>query len=610
MERILMGAPVVFAAVTLLTYILIALKVPILIIPIVVLAIVFYWKTFWEEVRKIKVVFDKKTFIILAVFIVGIAGQLAIISPSGRIVDGNLVFWSSHAHDASWHIALTDEIQRGWPFQNPVFSGEKLVNYHFFSDIVPAVLNKYLRISSLDLYFRYLPLLYSLLFGTSAYFLAKKMTGSFWAGIWALMFSYFGGSFGYIATYIKDGSIGGESIFWASQPQSSSGNPPQIISNFLVLTFFYFVYSYIKNKDKRSLFASVLILGTLIEFKVYAAVVLLGATLLSGIWQVAFPAGIMAAALYFPNASGGTSFLIFQPWWYIRTMIVEPSKLDWLDLERRRQTYIYENNWKRVISIELSGFLMFFFGNLGMRFIGIWEYLKFAKSSLKNRFNLLFILTISASLVLPLLFLQKGVASNTSQFLQYFILLFGILAGITTANFIKVLKHPLYQIVAGILLILLMVPTQAALLYQFYSRTPVSKISAAELEALTFISQNSDRNAVILTPFPDPFFRIEGPTPNLWGWTDTAYVAAFSNRREYFSDKEQVDIMGYDYASREAQRKTIFESDNSMVVKEKIRETGVNLIYYPKGLSPETDFGDLGLNLFFENSDVEVWKTN
>ncbi|KKS95155.1 MAG: hypothetical protein UV71_C0011G0008 [Microgenomates group bacterium GW2011_GWC1_43_13] len=605
-----MGAPVVFAAVTLLTYILIALKVPILIIPIVVLAIVFYWKTFWEEVRKIKVVFDKKTFIILAVFIVGIAGQLAIISPSGRIVDGNLVFWSSHAHDASWHIALTDEIQRGWPFQNPVFSGEKLVNYHFFSDIVPAVLNKYLRISSLDLYFRYLPLLYSLLFGTSAYFLAKKMTGSFWAGIWALMFSYFGGSFGYIATYIKDGSIGGESIFWASQPQSSSGNPPQIISNFLVLTFFYFVYSYIKNKDKRSLFASVLILGTLIEFKVYAAVVLLGATLLSGIWQVAFPAGIMAAALYFPNASGGTSFLIFQPWWYIRTMIVEPSKLDWLDLERRRQTYIYENNWKRVISIELSGFLMFFFGNLGMRFIGIWEYLKFAKSSLKNRFNLLFILTISASLVLPLLFLQKGVASNTSQFLQYFILLFGILAGITTANFIKVLKHPLYQIVAGILLILLMVPTQAALLYQFYSRTPVSKISAAELEALTFISQNSDRNAVILTPFPDPFFRIEGPTPNLWGWTDTAYVAAFSNRREYFSDKEQVDIMGYDYASREAQRKTIFESDNSMVVKEKIRETGVNLIYYPKGLSPETDFGDLGLNLFFENSDVEVWKTN
>ena len=605
-----MGAPVVFAAVTLLTYILIALKVPILIIPIVVLAIVFYWKTFWEEVRKIKVVFDKKTFIILAVFIVGIAGQLAIISPSGRIVDGNLVFWSSHAHDASWHIALTDEIQRGWPFQNPVFSGEKLVNYHFFSDIVPAVLNKYLRISSLDLYFRYLPLLYSLLFGTSAYFLAKKMTGSFWAGIWALMFSYFGGSFGYIATYIKDGSIGGESIFWASQPQSSSGNPPQIISNFLVLTFFYFVYSYIKNKDKRSLFASVLILGTLIEFKVYAAVVLLGATLLSGLWQVAIPAGIMAAALYFPNASGGTSFLIFQPWWYIRTMIVEPSKLDWLDLERRRQTYIYENNWKRVISIELSGFLMFFFGNLGMRFIGIWEYLKFAKSSLKNRFNLLFILTISASLVLPLLFLQKGVASNTSQFLQYFILLFGILAGITTANFIKVLKHPLYQIVAGILLILLMVPTQAALLYQFYSRTPVSKISAAELEALTFISQNSDRNAVILTPFPDPFFRIEGPTPNLWGWTDTAYVAAFSNRREYFSDKEQVDIMGYDYASREAQRKTIFESDNSMVVKEKIRETGVNLIYYPKGLSPETDFGDLGLNLFFENSDVEVWKTN
>ena len=605
-----MGIPVVFAGFTLLCYLLIVLKAPILIIPITILAVIFYWKTFLKEVKKIKIVFDKKTFIILTVFIIGIAGQLAVISPSGRFINGDLVFWSSHGHDASWHIALVNEIQKGWPFQNPVFSGEKLINYHFFSDIIPAIGNKYLRISNLDLYFRILPILYSLLFGASAYFLTKRMTGSFSAGIWAVMFSYFGGSFGYIATYIKDKTIAGESIFWASQPQSSSGNPPQIISNFLVLTFLYFVYSYIKNKDKRSLFASILILGTLTEFKVYAAIVILGATVLSGIWQVAIPAGILAAALYFPNASGSTSFLIFEPWWYIRTMIVDPSRLDWLDLEWRRQTYIYENNWKRVISIEVSGFLIFFFGNLGMRFVGLWDYLKSVKTSLKNRFNLLFVLTIFASLALPILFLQKGVASNTSQFLQYFLLLLGILAGISTAGFIKLLKHPVYKVIATVFFILLMIPTQVALLYQFYSRTPVVKISGAELEALSFINKNSDENTVILSPLPDPFFKIEGPTPNFWAWTDTAYIAAFSNRSEYFSDKEQVDIMGYDYASREAERKAIFESNNPALVKEKIKETGANLIYYPKALSPQVDFGNLELNLFFENSDVEVWKTN
>ena len=605
-----MGIPVVFAGFTLLCYLLIVLKAPILIIPITILAVIFYWKTFLKEVKKIKIVFDKKTFIILTVFIIGIAGQLAVISPSGRFINGDLVFWSSHGHDASWHIALVNEIQKGWPFQNPVFSGEKLINYHFFSDIIPAIGNKYLRISNLDLYFRILPILYSLLFGASAYFLTKRMTGSFSAGIWAVMFSYFGGSFGYIATYIKDKTIAGESIFWASQPQSSSGNPPQIISNFLVLTFLYFVYSYIKNKDKRSLFASILILGTLTEFKVYAAIVILGATVLSGIWQVAIPAGILAAALYFPNASGSTSFLIFEPWWYIRTMIVDPSRLDWLDLEWRRQTYIYENNWKRVVSIEVSGFLIFFFGNLGMRFVGLWDYLKSVKTSLKNRFNLLFVLTIFASLALPILFLQKGVASNTSQFLQYFLLLLGILAGVSTAGFIKLLKHPVYKVIATVFFILLMIPTQVALLYQFYSRTPVVKISGAELEALSFINKNSDENTVILSPLPDPFFKIEGPTPNFWAWTDTAYIAAFSNRSEYFSDKEQVDIMGYDYASREAERKAIFESNNPALVKEKIKETGANLIYYPKALSPQVDFGNLELNLFFENSDVEVWKTN
>jgi hypothetical protein len=81
-------------------------------------------------------------------------------------------------------------------------------------------------------------------------------------------------------------------------------------------------------------------------------------------------------------------------------MIVEPSRLNLLDWELRRQTYIYEHNWKRVIWLEGWGFIIFFFGNLGMRFLGLWEYLKS---------NAIFKISIILSLVLPL-FLQKGVA--------------------------------------------------------------------------------------------------------------------------------------------------------------------------------------------------------
>lgn len=599
-----MGSIVGFVAFTLLSYILFIFRVPILIIPATLIAAYLLWKPTLTEIKKIKIKLNRQTVIISAVFIIGVAGQLAVISPSGSIVDGNLLFWSSNGHDGMWHIALMEEFKKGFPFQNPVFSGEKLVNYHFFSDIAPAIISKYLPLSDLDLYFRIFPLIYSVFLGASAYFLTKKITKNFTASIWAVVFTYFAGSFGFV--------IGkGESVFWATQIQSASGNPPQIVSDFLVLTFLYYVYSYFEKKDFKKILISIMILGTLAEFKVYAAIVLLGAALFSGFWQIAIPAGVLAAVLYLPNSSGGTSFLIFQPWWYIRTMIVEPSRLNWIDEELKRQTYVAENNWKRVISIEIVGFLIFFFGNLGMRFIGLWDFARNSITSFKNRFNLMFILVIIMSLVLPLLFLQKGVASNTSQFLQYFILLFGILAGISVSRLLKLLKYPVPQLFASMLLVALMVPTQVGLLKDFYGtpanpRGPFAKVTSQELAALSFLKQNSSPDSVILTP-PTGSVQENG-TPDIWAWADTGYIAALSGRREYFADKEQVDIMGYNFTSRAEIEKKVFTDTNPGEVGSLIKSSGANYIYFPRVLAPKTDLAKAGLTQIFSNSAVEIWK--
>ena len=283
MERILMGSVAAFAALTLICYILIVLHVPFLIIPISLIAAFFAFKPIVKTIKLTKIKLNFQTIIILIVFTLGITGQMAVISPSGVFKNGDLLFWSSHGHYATWHIALMEEIKRGWPFQNPIFSGEKLTNYHFFSDILPAMVSKYLPISNLNLYFRIFPFFYSLFLGASAYFLTKKLTKSFSASIWATIFTYFAGSFGYV--------IGkGESVFWATQPQSASGNPPQIISDFLVLTIIYFVIllGEQRNKSKsRIIFAiCTIFVGTLVSFKVYAAVVVFGGLAVAGIWQL------------------------------------------------------------------------------------------------------------------------------------------------------------------------------------------------------------------------------------------------------------------------------------------------------------------------------------
>lgn len=610
-----MRSVVGFVLLTFLSYVFIILNIPILIIPATMLLVFFVFKPVVTEVKKIKIEFNAQTIIVLGVFIIGIAGQLAVISPSGIFQNGDLLFWSAHGHDGAWHIALMEEIKKGYPFENPSFAGEKLVNYHFFSDILPAMTSKYLPFSNLDLYFRIFPFFYSLFLGASAYYLTKRITNNFTASIWATIFTYFAGSFGFIVTYLKSKSIGGESIFWATQPQSSSGNPPQIVSNFLVLGALYFLITFLQKKNKLNFAICVLLFGTLSAFKIYAGVVLLLALGLAGIWQLirerkldllllSILSGILSALLYFPNSTGGASFLIFQPWWYIRTMIVEPSRLNLLDWELRRQTYIYEHNWKRVIWLEGMGLLIFFFGNLGMRFIGIWEFLKKSKDSLKNYFNLVFISIIILSFILPLLFLQKGVASNTSQFLQYFVLLFGILAGITTSQITSRFKFLIPVI------IILMITTQVGLLHEFYSRAAFAKISSQELEALKFVKENTSESDVILTPPYNQYLDLKDGTPNIWDWFDTSYISAFTSRKTYMDDYEQNDIMGYDYKPRFEIKKTIFESKDADIVKKSLSQTNANILYFPKAEKPTVNPDDLGLTKIFENTTTEVWKAN
>ena len=607
-----MGSIVGFVVLTLISYFLILLKIPVLIIPIFAIGILLIAKPLKKTLKKIKIKFNKQTIIILTVFIIGIIGQLTIIAPSGIFQNGDLVFWSAHGHDGTWHIALMEEIKKGYPFQNPIFSGERLVNYHFFSDITPAIISKYIPISNVDLYFRIFPFIYSLFLGVSVYFLTKKITKNFSASIWATIFTYFAGSFGFIVTYLKNKTIGGESIFWATQPQSSSGNPPQIISNFLFLSAIYFVLVFLDQKNKKEklkyFIISLVFLGTISSFKIYAGVILLGTLAIIGTWQLitkrdfrlfilSLVSGILALTLYLPNTSNSTSFLIYEPWWYIRTMIVEPSRLNLLDWELRRQTYIYEHNWKRVIWLEGMGFIIFFFGNLGMRFLGLWEFIKQ---------NNIFKISIILSLILPLIFLQKGVASNTSQFLQYFVLLFGILSGIAVA---KITKHKKLRLLIPIIIIL-MVPTQLGLLREFYSRPAFAKISSFELNALNFIKNNSSKDSVIITPPYNQYTNLEKITPDIWDWFDTSYVSAFSSRNTYFDDYEQVDIMGYDYKPRLAIKKTVFESENINDVKTALLETGANILYFPKVLKPKINPEEAGLTMFFENQEVEVWITN
>lgn len=557
--------------------------------------------------------------IFLLVFVTGIIGMVAVNAPSGFPYRDGIYFWSSHGHDGVWHIALMESMKSSvFPFQNPEFSGVKLQNYHFFVDLLMSEFSRMFHFSALDIYFRFMPVVFAILLGLASFIFVRNWAKSEKAGIWAMFFTYFAGSFGYLLYVPTHKSLGGESIFWVSQTQSVLGNPPHASAFIIITVFLFLLFKYFINRKKIYFLLCVVLGGAIIEFKVYAGALILGGLFLVGILELLLKRAyktfllflstfFVSLLIYLPNSANSRDFLIWQPWWFIRTMVVATDRLNWLDLELRRQTYISEHNWKRVIQLETTAFLIFLFGNLGMRFLGFWSYIRKTKDY-TNSFNIFFLLITAVSFLIPVFFLQKGVAWNTIQFNQYFLLFFGFFAAAFVTEILLLIKNNTLKIIISMLIIILAVPTQAGLLWQFYSNPPLSKVSYEEIEALNFLKNQSD--GMILTA---PFNKYERdkytqPPIPIYAWYDTGYVPAFADKKTLISDEEQVNIMGYNIPKLLDERAEAFGSADYHKMNDFLKNYKIDYIYLVWDQKIATDSSYLNANLVFENKDAKVFK--
>lgn len=559
--------------------------------------------------------------IFFLVFSIGIAGMAAVNVFSGLPYKDGIYFYSSHGHDGVWHLALMESMKSFvFPFQNPELAGAKLQNYHFFSDLLMSEFSRLFSFSSLDIYFRFMPVVFAVLLGLSAFILVRAWSKSEKAGIWAMFFTYFAGSFGYLLYIPTHKSLGGESIFWVSQTQSVLGNPPHAAAFVITTAFLFCLFKFLKEKKLVYFFLCAILGASLVEFKIYAGVLILGGLLITGVWELLFKrlfgvlllfaaTLVIALIIYIPNSQNSQDFLLWQPWWYIRTMVVATDRLNWLDLELRRQTYIAEDNLKRVIQLETTAFLIFLFGNLGMRFLGFWTIIKQLKQNIfKSSFNILFLSITVTSFLIPVFFLQKGVAWNTIQFNQYFLLFFGFFAAISTAEILTFLKSKLLKFAAILIIIILAVPTQAGLLWQFYSNPPLSKVSYQELEALDFLKKQPA--GIILTAPFDGYEKdkYKNPPIPIYAWYGTGYVPAFSGKQTVISDEEQVNIMGYKVSKLLEDRIEAFENKDFTKMNNFLKKYNIDYIYLVWNQKIATSSSYLNADLAFENKHARVFK--
>lgn len=572
-----------------------------------------------------------KNKLLLVMIIFGILTQGFINFASGYSFADGLHFWSSQGHDGLWHVASMEAIKQSIPPQNPGFAGEPIMNYHYLVDVL---MGEFARIfpffSSLDLYFRFFPVIFSFLIGISVFAFLTRWQKNKTVGILGIFFTYFVGSFGYIVSFINGGNIfGGETAFWAAQQNTLLGNPPHAISHGLLAAFLLSFLIYLKERSISWVIISFLIGSILAGFKVSGGFVMLVglgvASLIDFINRRKFLSLILVSLLGLSNlltfkwmTSNGGSFLMFLPWWFIRTMVVD--KLGWIDLELRRQHYLSQGTWNanlRVVQLEVTALVIFMVGNLGMRILGVVELIRklFVSKGMffKEPIEIMLIVTMLTGLMVPLLFVQKGLIYNNIQFMQYFLFIFGFFAAISVYKILIYIKNRFLRLIIMGLIITFSVPTVIGNLVELYGpgRSPLAKITDSELSALKYLKDHSKAGESILTvPFnPNLKDKYRSQPLPIYAWYDTSYVSALTGKASYLAS-EHVRLLFYPSTDvRIENKKKFFEQSDFSWNRQFLKDEGINYIYTAKDeLMSPLDIQKNNLEVFFENSETIIYK--
>lgn len=535
-------------------------------------------------------------------------------------------FWGPNGHDGIWHIALAKSLSKTMSLDNPVFAGEILKNYHLGFDIFLAFINKLTKIPISILYFQILPVLFSLLIGWLVYLFVKLWRGSKAEALWSLVFVYFGSSFGFIVTFLRNGIFTGESMFWSQQAISTLVNPPFALSLIFILSGLIFLLKYKKTRNIKFLILTSVFFGILVQTKIYAGILVLGGLFVSGVYMLfkhkknyillTFLYSLIISLLVFlPFNKLSTSILVWQPFWFLETMMSYSDRLGWERFYSAMTTYKMGQIWLKAILAYGVAFVIFLVGNIGSRIIGFYFFVKVLGKKIKIDEYITFIFSVMvAAVLIPMFFVQKGTPWNTIQFFYYFLFFFSIFAGISTKLVLEKTKSTTRNILLFFIFLFVALGIWSTLQH-YLPKTPPAKISNEEYKALHFLSEQP--SGVVLTyPF-DKYkagnIELVAPRP-LYLYESTSYVSGFSNKQVFLEDEVNANIMGYDWKIR---REEVLEFISNLDIdagRDFLKSNDIKYLYLAREISPlpgeqlKLGIQQLDLVRIFENSTISIYR--
>ncbi len=620
--KLFISSTVGFVVLTLIYYITSLLKFKQLIFLYILLCLILFFRfklyNYLSNLPKIKKPFDLVTAVII---LVGVIFQVIPTFKSGLNFTYGMGFWGPNTHDGIWHISLINQLIKSIPPENPIYSSVTLKNYHFFYDLLIAATNYLSGLPVIDLVFRFYPIIFSLMSGLGSYYIAIRLFESRVglvrakvAAIFSLYLIFFAGSFGWIVEYLRERHIGGESAFWANQAVSLNLNPPFAISLVIMITLFHILLTKPNIKTKTGIITIILV-GTLISFKSYTGVLVLGSLSvlalvkilkkkdfsLFWIFTLSF---VVSVWLFLSNFEARSTLLVFAPFWLVHSMVDSPDRVGWVRLSLARYASQAQGQWLKFLAAEALSLTIFIFGNLGLRFLSFGILIKIKDIFKEDCTLFIFILTI-LSTVIPILFIQSGNPWNTIQFFYPVLYISALFSGLVISTLLFKLNKVF--VVCFVCIILILAPINSVVTANGYlGKTPHAFVSSKELEALQFLSKQPE--GIVLThPYDkDLKQRLSEPWP-LFAYDSTAYVSALSSKNVYLEDEPQNQILLIDYKKRLVASKDFFVSSN-VEKKRFLQSNAIKYIYLPKVFNKRIEESSEYIKRIFENDEVIIYQ--
>ncbi|OGM31958.1 hypothetical protein A2803_02620 [Candidatus Woesebacteria bacterium RIFCSPHIGHO2_01_FULL_44_21] len=506
-----------------------------------------------------------------------VAGSLAwalTMVKSGLRYDYGVGFWGPNGHDGVWHLSLARSLASG-SLEMPIFAGEQIKNYHLGFDLLLALVNRITALPVSVLYFQIFPPIMAIFIGFLTYKFVLNWKKSQAAAFWSTFFVYFGGNLGWILTLLKGGGLGGESVFWAQPAILTLINPPYAMS-------LVFILLGLNLMIRLKIIPSAIVFGLLIQIKAYAGIILLGALLPLALYEywkkhtfnylkLLVISCVISFVIFLPNLTSG-SLLEFKPFWFLETMMSFPDRVGWSQFGEAMVNYRLGGQWLKAFAAYGIALLIFWYGNLGTRFVDEFYWVKIIKSKKLELIDVFIGSAIVIGLLGAMLFVQKGTAWNTIQFYYYSLFFVSIIAGVVFA------KIKTNLLVAGALIFML--PTTVGALKHYLPSRPPAMISNDELDALEFLS-NQPKGVVLVMPFDRQAASdaADNPPRPLYLYESTAYVSAYSSQPVWLEDEVNLDITGYDWQARRKKLVGMLKRNNQSEMKEFLREENISYVY-------------------------------